>query len=154
MLTPRNATYADVRYMAERLRPADKAEVYAAGGVSPYVALLEGLSLSLDPMVGVDENDNPVCIGGVTPTQDPLVGCVWMLATTDIEKHKMSFLRRSRPWVEKWNSEFPVLTNCVDERNELHIKWLRWLGFVFICRHPFYGFEERPFLEFVRINHV
>jgi len=153
MLTPRPATLHDCHYMAERLRPADAAEVYAAAGASPLSALVEGFETSEEPMVGVTDDDTPVCMGGVGAVEgDPLAGCVWMLATTDIEKHKMSFLRRSKPWVEEWNKKYPVLFNCVDERNELHIKWLRWLGFTFIRRHPLWGYEKRPFIEFVRLH--
>lgn len=152
MLTSRPATPSDCRYMVGRIRPADATEVAATGGTVGK-ALLNGLHYSTLAMVGADENDHPVCMGGVVPSGDPLVGYVWMLATTEIEKHKMSFLRRSMPWVEDWNTQFPLLTNAVDARNELHIKWLDWLGFVFIRRFP-HGPERRPFIEFVRLRHV
>lgn len=154
MLTARPANILDAEHMAPRLRPADVDEVWAASGSSPMVALTRGLYYSVSPIVGVDAQDLPVCMGGVVPSGDPLVGLIWMLGTTDIESHRLSFLRRSRPWVEQWNGEFPLLTNVVDERNQLHIRWLRWLGFTFIARHPRYGFERRPFLEFVRTPHV
>ena len=152
MLTPRPATLPDCYYMAERLRPADAAEVYAAAGVSPLSALVEGFETSDELVVGADEQNRPVLMGGVGAGDEPNAGCVWMLATTDIEKHKVSFLRGCRAWVEEWNKKYPVLFNCVDERNELHIKWLRWLGFTFIRRHPLWGYEKRPFIEFVRLH--
>jgi len=152
MLTPRRARLSDIGYMAYKLRPADREEVWASAAVTPYMALKEGYFHSHDPMVGADEQDSPVCMGGVGPSGDPQAGCVWMLATTDLEKHQISFLRRSKPWLETWHQQYPVLFNCVDERNQLHIKWLQWLGFTFIRRHPEWGFERRPFLEFVRLH--
>jgi len=154
MLTVRRARAHDCVLMAETLRPADKAEVYAAAGIQPFDALFQGLQNSDLPVVGADENDIPVAMGGVCSTEEPLAGLVWMLATTDIEKHKISFLRQSRDLVMGWHDRYPVLFNAVDERNELHIKWLRWLGFTFIRRIPEHGFEKRPFLEFVRLNNV
>lgn len=151
MLTPRPATYNDVFYMSERLRKADAREVYAASGASPFEALESGFLGTGDVVVGADEDNNPVCMGGVVRVH-PMAGCVWMLGTTDLEKHKLSFLRRSKPFIDEWHKKFPVLYNCVDERNQLHIKWLQWLGFVFIRRHPEWGFERRPFLEFTRLH--
>lgn len=155
MLTARPATLRDCRIMAPMLREEDKAEVMAAGGVDPLAALVRGLVASTEPVVGVDANDTPVCMGGVVPPSTGVVpGIIWMLATTGIHDHQMSFLRASRRWLDRWHEDFPLMGNCVDERNTVHIRWLRWLGFTFINRHPQYGHEQRPFLEFVRLHHV
>jgi hypothetical protein len=153
MLTPRPAQYRDVLSMALRLRDEDKAELRAASGMTPLSALEHSFAATVLPHVGVDEGDQPVCMGGVVPFPGcPLRGAVWAVATTDVERHRVSFLRRSIPWVKRWQEQFPILTNCVDERNRVHIEWLRWLGFTFIHRHPEYGVERLPFLEFVRID--
>jgi len=153
MLTPRPARYGDVLSMALRLREEDRAELRAASGLSPLDALEHSFAATVNPYVGVDEGDRPVCMGGVVPFPGcSLRGVVWAVATTDVERHRVSFLRRSIPWVKRWQAQFPILTNAVDERNSVHIEWLRWLGFTFIARHPAYGAERRPFLEFVRID--
>jgi len=151
MLTSRLARPSDVPFMADRLRPEDTSEVYAAGGLSPLEALDAGLRHTPSCLSAVNERDEPVAMAGVVPSPDPMVGYIWMLATTEIEKHPISFLRLGIKEATIWQSQYPILTNCVDERNELHIKWLRWMGFTFIRRHPEYGHEQRPFLEFVRI---
>ena len=39
----------------------------------------------------------------------------------------------------------------VDARNELHIKWLKFMGFKFIQRHENFGVAKLPFYEFLRI---
>jgi hypothetical protein len=152
MLRARPAIESDIWWISEELRQEDVDEIYAASGLGPWPAVQICVEHTPEPMVGVDEKDDPVCIGGVAPTGDPMVGAVWALCTQYVEFHKVSFLRRSIPWVHLWQSQYPILTNCVDERNELHIKWLRWLGFTFIRRHPQWGYEKRPFLEFVRID--
>lgn len=51
-------------------------------------------------------------------------------------------------------AQTPILFNCVDQRNEVHINWLRWLGFKFVRIIPEYGIQKLPFIEFVRIRNV
>ncbi len=148
MLKPRPATREDIEWMAPRLRKADHNEVLAGGSRSVLAALEEGLKLSDKLLVGVDEEDKPVVIFGRCPF-DPLAYTVWLLATDDIKRHQTSFLRNSRPYLADFHDGVPLLFNLVDERNTLHIQWLRWLGFIFLQRHPSLGPENRPFLEFV-----
>jgi hypothetical protein len=148
MLTPRLAVQADIEWMAPRLRLADQQEVMAAGYSSPLAALQSGFNDSDRLTVGVDEQDRPVVIFGRCP-MDPLAAAIWLLATDEISKHRVSFLRQSRHFVDEFHKGYPVLFNLVDERNELHVNWLRWLGLTFLKRHPSIGPENRPFLEFV-----
>ena len=46
-----------------------------------------------------------------------------------IERHQRAFLRRNREYVRQMQAAFPTLRNMVDARNEVSIRWLRWLGF-------------------------
>lgn len=154
MLRSRPFYKADFPNLVWGLREADKAELHAASGLSVPLALRRSIEATAEPMVGVNEVNRPVCIGGVVPFGDGMRGAVWAVATTEVDRHRVSFLRRSIPWVHHWQAQYPILTNCVDERNTVHIEWLRWLGFIFINRHPTYGHERRPFLEFVRINPI
>lgn len=150
MLKSRPARYGDVLSVALRLRDADRAELRAASGLTPIEALELSYSLTENPHVGVDDDDKPICIGGVVPHGER--GAIWLLATPDVERLRIPFLRASRGWVERLQRTYPLLTNAVDERNTVHIEWLKWLGFTFIRRHPEFGVERRPFLEFVRID--
>lgn len=154
MLRLRRATLADCEHLAPRARQADVEEVRASSGLTVLEALRVGLKHSAVCIALVDEQDNPLAIGGVTETEDPLCGAVWLLVGEDIRKHQIAFLRLSRRVLGQLHAKWPVLMNCVDERNALHIRWLRWLGFTFICRHPLYGVEWRPFIEFLRHQHV
>lgn len=148
MLKPRPAAEADIEWMASRLRKADEDEVIAGGSPSILASLQEGLTLSDRLLVGVDEEDRPVVIFGRCPI-DPLAYSIWLLATDDISKHRTSFLRQCRGFLNELHDGVPLLFNLVDERNTLHIQWLRWLGFIFLQRHERFGPEQRPFLEFV-----
>ena len=91
-------------------------------------------------------------MAGVVPSADAEVGQAWMLGAPVLRKYSIQFLRGCAPLVSGWHEKYPVLFNFVDERNTLHIKWLRWLGFVFVQRYEVFGVERIPFLEFVRLH--
>jgi hypothetical protein len=79
-------------------------------------------------------------------------GSIWLLATDDIEKYQITFLRHSKKVLKELQQDYLALHNYVDARNSLHIKWLKWMGFTFINKLDRFGVEQRPFYEFVRIN--
>ena len=39
----------------------------------------------------------------------------------------------------------------MDARNDLHIKWLKWMKFTFINKVNEFGYEKKPFYEFIKI---
>lgn len=148
----REARMADAFDLASRLRQADKDEVRAAAGLLPVAALHEGI-LTSDPCHTMCKaSGEVVAVFGVAPQPEPLLGGVWMLASPGLEDLQRPFLRKCRDWVDELNARYPILFNYVDARNTLHIKWLRWCGFTFINLHEAYGFERKPFYEFVRIK--
>lgn len=151
-VTIRPATLADCTNVASRLRAEDVAEAAAASGLPAEYAIK--LCLLHDEKVSVACIDgNPEMIFGCSG--DDFTGRPWMLATPLPFTPRWSrvFLKSSADVVENdWQARFPLLTNFVDERNVTHIRWLRWLGFAFIARHPTYGVAGIPFLEFVRIS--
>lgn len=149
----RPSTLDDVELLAQNLRPEDIAEIAAASGMSPYSALSHGLEKSRYCFTMEAEGDL-VGMFGVVPSELPGVGVIWLLATPNIEKHALKFLRRSRAWADALNQEFPILWNVVDARNELHLKWLKWLDFEIAYVHPEYGPEKRLFYEIVRRQNV
>ncbi|QXV74663.1 putative internal virion protein [Rhizobium phage RHEph21] len=150
MLAVRPSTSKDVTYLAPRLRYDDLRELLAAGSASAEAALSDGLEHSRQCLTIHDEQDNAVAMFGVVPAGDP-VGYVWLLGSDQIQFNKTQFLRHSRIELEKLQHEFPLLTNCVDARNMVHIAWLRWLGFKFL-RQVTPG--HLPFYEFARISNV
>lgn len=150
----RPTTGDDIEYVVPRLRKADYRECLAATGKEPLDVLkftfnLEGKHLTLLAPTG-----EPVGLCGVVPSPMDGAGVVWMVATTAILNHQMTFLRQSKSALRFLGEGYDVLFNCVDARNLVHIKWLKWMGFTFINKHEHYGAEGRPFYEFVRITHV
>lgn len=148
-------TVQDVDYIASRLRQADYNECLAATGEEPLGVLHQGLNLGDISLTLRAPSGERVGLCGVV--QCPAIkeaGAVWMVATDDIYQHQMTFLRNSKRALQDLSKDYLVLFNCVDARNEVHIKWLHWMGFTFINKHPNYGAEKRLFYEFVRINNV
>jgi hypothetical protein len=140
----RRSCYQDVISLEDRLRPADLLEIKAAG-TNARDGLTDCL-LSSSKAFTVTLDGKPIAIFGVSPIALPglSVGALWMMGTPDIESIKFQFLRESRKWLGEVSEGYDLLTNFVHANNELHIKWLRWLGVSIIRRQP-------PFLEFALI---
>lgn len=156
MLHARPSNAFDVWAIASDMRPEDVAEVQAAGGGTPEMALLVGKNES-DQCFTVYHPKYPsvsLAMFGYKATEPGLCGVIWMLASNKLLTHRCAFLRSAGWWVDKIQEELPLVYNLVDERNRLHIKWLKWMGFTFLQRHSQFGPQKLPFLEFVRLRHV
>lgn len=148
--TIRTASALDVMNIIPLIRQSDINEIYASDGVDVKEAILDGCTSSINTYVAV-RGETLIAIFGVSPyPSDPLVGIPWMLATDEMEKHSKDLLRISPEYIEKMHDHFPILTNMVDVRNEKSIRWLTWCGFTFPKRIEKYGYEQRPFLQFIR----
>lgn len=77
-------------------------------------------------------DDTPEIIFGVGQSNTIGVGHPWLLATDGINKVPFSFTRNTLRYVAEFQEVFPILTNIVDARNELHLQWLERMGFTFI----------------------
>jgi hypothetical protein len=153
MMTVRPARPEDVASLAPRLRDADRREIQAFSGREPVEELRRGLSLSDPACALVDEADVPLALFGAAPARDrPGVGFVWLLAAPEAVRRRVAFLRLSREWVARLQERYPVLTNCVDARNTVHLRWLAWCGFSLTRLVPEYGVERRPFYEFRKVR--
>ena len=152
LLTP--TVVEDVDFIAPRLRKADYNECLASTGQQPLGVLLNSLNLGDISLTLRAPNGDRVGLCGVVPSALKEAGVVWMVATDDIHQHQTTFLRNSKRALQNLSKDYLVLFNCVDARNSVHIKWLKWMGFTFINKHENYGAEKRLFYEFVRINHV
>lgn len=151
MLSLRLSRTGDIADLTPRLRKADLEEIAASGWENPSAPLWAGYVESQPCYSIVDASDRPVAVFGVVPSGDPEVGYVWFLGSDDIQFHRSQFLRRCREVLDNLHQKHPLLTNAVYSRNEVHIKWLRWLGFSFLRALKKNG---QPFYEFARINHV
>jgi len=130
--------------MSPRLREADLLELRAHGQTDVFKALLYCVRSS-EKCYTVWVDEEPAAIFGAGRlSQEPSVGSIWLLGTPEIETIKIQFLRESRKWLEEVGQDYDLLTNVVHEDNQLHIRWLKWLGMSFITRQP-------PFLEFAKL---
>jgi hypothetical protein len=151
----RAARLGDVKKLNSRLRLADSLEIQAATLEDSSVVLEQGFAWSDPCYTIIGDRNEPLAMFGVIP--DPLdakVGRIWLLGSDDLAKHSRTFLRHSRAWVDRLQQRYPTLWNCVDARNEVHIRWLKWCGFTFLRRIEEYGVERRPFYEFERVTSV
>lgn len=143
----RPSTLEDAQFIAAHMRQADRQECEALRGLPPELVLPNAIGR---PGVTTWEvGGEPVVMGGVDPSI-PNMGTVWMCSTDSILQHKVQFLRGCRPMLETLHKDYPLLTNLVDARNTLHIRWLKWLGFVFTRKIERWGAHGVPFFEFAR----
>ena len=145
------ATEALMRQMAPNLKQSDKDELLAHGYSDPLIPLLMGLHGEIAECV-VDELGCPVIVWGIGNSHIEGVGYVWLMVSNEIDKHKSEFMRRCRGLISTAHAKYHTLTNFVDARNELHMRWLRWMGFTFFPKRKLYGSDTPDFHEIVRID--
>lgn len=143
----RPATIGDGIDLAPRLREADRLEIAAASGRPPAVELRHSLKVSAEAWAGTVDGV-AACIFGVGVLS--LLGGIaspWLLGSDLIERHAFAFARRNRKMVRRWSEAFPVLSNFIDARNTVSIRWLGWLGFTILPPVP-HGVAGLPFHPF------
>jgi uncharacterized membrane protein YgcG len=109
------------------LRRADVDEIRAATGLTPAVAV--AFSIAASRAWSVLMNDKPTALFGVSPTERPGVGVVWLVATDEIDRYPLRFYRVSRRLFPSLCGGYSELFNWVDARNVRSLRWLGWLGF-------------------------
>jgi hypothetical protein len=149
---------ADIPVVAKNMRAADVAEVQAGSGSTPQEALLYCYMMGRPCETIAAADGEPVAMWGVVPDGAyPEAGRVWLLGTDRLvvdSTVRVRFLRHAKREVERMGRMYDVLWNYVDARNQVHINWLKWMGFTFIAERPNYGAEGRSFLEFCKVSHV
>jgi hypothetical protein len=139
----------DIAEVAQALRKEDIAEANACGLDAKEA--LYGSARQSDYVMAIMEGEQAVGIFGVGATNQTGTGCVWMVGTPGIERISYTFLRQSRGWVDAMNDKYPVLWNRVYAKNEVHIRWLKWLGFKIIGLGA-WGPKQEPFYQFIRMK--
>lgn len=140
----RVATRDDCFDLAARLRKEDRLEVSHTWGLSPIQSILLGFRTGVTFAV-VWETEVVALFGcGGVPG---VYGVPWMLASPTLSKIQKSFLRECREYVRMMLMIYGHLENWVWAGNEVHIKWLRWLGFTIEAPQP-HGIHDQPFHRF------
>lgn len=140
--------------VAERMRQADQDEVMAASGQSPREALEQSVTLSYRAWVASVDGDPLALLGMASRSLVSGTGIPWLLGTDAVESNPMAFLRASRRVMPALIEGVRYMENRVDARNELSVRWLRWLGFTLEPAEP-WGVAGLPFHRFwMRNDHV
>jgi len=137
-------------YIAENLRPDDRAELAATSAIPPEEAVLLSADVSSDAWLILDRANTPIGVFGVAPHVVPGVGVAWLLGTDGLLKEALSVARQTAQYVQELHRDYAVLWNYVDARNALSIRWLQWAGFTVGDVLLEHGPEARPFFMFVR----
>lgn len=145
-----------IRTIARRMREGDRREVEAASGKTPGQALVFSLRKSSLAWTWTIDGRPEMMFGVGDLNILAGVGAPWLLGTDVVLNHQMEFLRSSIEWRNQLLRRYSVLRNFVDVRNEVSVRWLRWLGFslsdpISHRGHEFMVFELRS--DDVRTNH-
>lgn len=135
-----------VEAMADKIRPADLAELWAAKKYDGRKALDLSYKHSHTALTLVHQ-DAPVAMMGVARETLLSGGLIWMLATPTFEEIKFPFARYCRRVIGSWLDYYGYLENFVDARNQVSIDWLKWCGFTIEQAQP-YGVMGLPFHHF------
>lgn len=130
------------------MRQADRDEVEAVSGRTPYEALSLSFRKSAVAHTALIGGRPEVMFGAGDINILAGVGAVWLLGTDAVERHHRAFLRGSIQWRDQLFERYDVMRNFVDVRNSVSIRWLEWLGATFsdpvmLRGHAFRLFELR-----------
>lgn len=132
MITIDTATEKDIWDFAKNIRPMDNEEVKAVSG-KPFDEHLIFLITHVEDVRVIKCDGVLLGIGNWYQEQldwglysKGVIG--WMLLTNAVEDHKIEFLRWSKDLVKTLLEAHPAITNVVYAKNELHIKYLKFLG--------------------------
>ena len=143
----RTANHGDIARMAPHVREADRQELWAIGYMTPEKALTEGLRMSKFAYTGTVDGRPAVMFGVCDGAVLGGLGNVWLIGTDEIEQNALTFLYESPKYLRKMQKRYEMLTNYIDARNKVAIRWLRWLGFSFDDAEPMGPFKV-PFHRF------
>ena len=128
--------------VASNLRSDDRREVEEGHGLDPFVMITSKAQEGSCVYFNVP-NGKTAGMAGVDPG-----GLIWMLTTPAIEEYPVTFAREAKRYVERQKG---LLWNIVDERNTVHLKLLKFLGFKFL-RKISHGPNQLSFIEFCKVN--
>jgi hypothetical protein len=125
----------------ERMRVEDMLECIGLG-VHPREACEQSYELSEKCYSIKTDEYMLIASFGVCPTDDPKVGCAWLLGTDLMPTIKKTFVKHSKEYLDELMGDYAYLTNVVSMNNKLSVRWLTWLGAEFGESH---GSDYRRF---------
>lgn len=129
----RRATKARARFVFDNLRWEDQQEVDTAAGAESYLEreqrteiLMAGWKASA-AAYALEVEGRTVAVLGVLPV--PVANVCWMLCTDEVAKAPKAILRRAIDIAAKWYRRYGTLLCVADNRNTLHHRWIKLVGF-------------------------
>ena len=114
--------------ICNNLREEDKQEYYHTVGipkndhyVNCYFHNYYNLIKNEEECKTLIIEDKPCVLYGITKQDDPPK--IWLIASKDINNHKMIFLRFMREHIKNWKKDFPTLSCLIWEGNRTHLYW-------------------------------
>ena len=133
--------------LATTMRQADRDEIYAAEGKTPFQGLTDANKVSRDTFTATARG-HVLCSFGVIPlTKVGGIASPWFLSSEYLPEHPRALLCYSRDAITHWRKEYDLLVNFVDARYTMSIRWLEKIGFTIHPAEP-YGFLQLPFHMF------
>jgi hypothetical protein len=145
----RASSIFDCGKLAKVMRKEDKQEIWLSSKADPLQTLFRGYSGD-KCWTGIDADGEVFIMFGVS-RKDEFTGVVWMLASDGLMNVKRPFIRECHSYVEQMFEGYDLLANHVWSKNEVHLKWLKWLGFKFLPATPI-GIEGELFYEFYKLR--
>lgn len=108
------------------MRAADAAEVYASDGLRPAQALRRSMKGSDFSRTLLIEGE-PAAMFGVRVIEG--VGFPWALTTETAERFPLAFWRASQHVVREIVDRYRFLSQCIDARHVMALRWAGRLGF-------------------------
>ena len=129
--------------VAFNLLPDDRREMEEGYGLTSQQIITNALKSS-STVFFLMPNRKIAAMGGIERG-----GKIWMLCTPNIYESPILFVRVIKKYMQK--SSEKILWNFVDERNETHLKLLKFLGFKFLNKVRF-GPNNLTFIKFCLFN--
>ena len=134
-------TVEAAKEVASNLRPEDRREVEEGHGLDPMERLVWAAH-NLPCVYFTVPNGKTAGMAGVETD-----GTIWMLCTPAIHEYPITFAREAKRYVDSRQEK--ILHNIIDERNTVHLKLLKFLGFKFL-RKISHGPNKLTFIEFIK----
>ena len=113
--------------LTENMRKIDIDEIEAVTNLGTLECVVASVHNSeKDCCFAVFADGVLVCIYGCS-----IVGNPWLLVTNAMDSHVLNLTRRTKRIVRMMSKRWPILSNIVDVRNKMTIRWLKTIGFTF-----------------------
>ena len=121
------ATSEHANILQHNLRDSDVRECIIHGA-SPFRALMSGIREKGENYTCIIDGQ-PICMFGVNPIMEMMIGRIWLLGSYEIEKRGRKFIRWSQSVVNYYQEQYYQLENVVPADHVKTLEWLDFLGF-------------------------